>query len=320
MEEDRHTTTAEADAGLPELTFTPGQCLFCNYISPDFDASISHMHKNHGLFIPLDIEDGSLVLAVDLETLVRYLHLVVFGYNECLYCHTQRQTTQAVQQHMIGKGHCHVDLEGDESEFKDFYEVDDGSSVSEHDLDEERTSAGTKDGETREASRGQASRNQPSFNVDGQSLYLSSGKVLAHRSAPPPRHHRPLAETQSLARRGVDHALPDASMPASTSTYTSLPGSAGDDASPTTAASSKALNRAERRAETNNRSTLSLALSRLSANDRAALSHLPTSEQRAIVLTQFKQQDKGRQYERRYRGKLVHGGNMSVQKVELCIC
>ena len=58
------------------------------------------MQKSHGLFIPHHQH-----LAVDLETLFRYLHLVIFGYRECIQCGTERATIQAVQQHMIGKGH-----------------------------------------------------------------------------------------------------------------------------------------------------------------------------------------------------------------------
>ncbi|KUI59983.1 hypothetical protein VP1G_07195 [Cytospora mali] len=303
-EEDIMASDAEAvDASLPELTFAPEQCLFCNSISPDFDANISHMQKKHGLFIPVDVDDGFLQLAIDLETLVRYLHLVVFGYNECLYCHSQKQTTQAVQQHMMGKGHCRIDLDGEESEFKDFYEeVEDDSAASENDLVEEETLSRSDPEETGENSSHQRSRRQPSFKVDGKSLSLSSGKVLSHRSVPPPRQHRPLAETQSLSRRHAGHTLPTTSSSASGTTHKS-PDPGGDDVSPAaTSESSRALTRFERRAETSNRPTFSLALSKLSVNDRAALAHLPASQQRAVVLTQFKQQDKARQHERRYRG------------------
>lgn len=298
------TGTSKADPD-ESLTFAPEQCLFCNLASPDLDSNISHMHKKHGLFIPVDIEDGFLKLAVDLETLVRYLHLVVFGYNECLYCHSQKQTTQAVQQHMMGKGHCRVDLDGEDSEFRDFYEeVEDVSAPSDDNMDEEDASCRSDDDEDLGGtSEDQSSRRKPSSKTDGKSLSLSSGKVVSHRSAPPPRYHRPLAETQSLARRGDDHKLPTSSSSASGPIQTS-PDSGGDDDTPaSTTTGSKALTRFERRAETSNKSTLSMALSKLPANDRTALAHLPAAEQRAIVLTQLKQQDKARHSERRYRGK-----------------
>ncbi|KUI66268.1 Cytoplasmic 60S subunit biogenesis factor REI1 [Cytospora mali] len=299
--EDIMIPDAEAgDASLPELIFTPEQCLFCNSVSLDFDANISHMQKKHGLFIPVDFDDGFLKLAVDLETLVRYLHLVVFGYNECLYCHSQKQTTQAVQQHMMGKGHCRIDLNGEESEFKDFYEeVEDDSAASENDLVEEETLSRSDPEETGENPSDQTSRRQPHFKVDGKSLSLSSGKVLSHRSVPPPRQHRPLAETQRLSRRHASQTLPTTSSSTSGTTHSSTEPT-GDDVSPAaTPESSRALTRFERRAEASNRSPLSLALSKLSVNDRTALAHLPASQQRAIVLTQFKQQGKARQHERR---------------------
>lgn len=308
----------ETDESFPETTFKPEQCLFCNMASPDLDTNISHMHKNHGLFIPVDIEDGFLRLAVDLETLMRYLHLVIFGYHECLHCHIQKQTAQAVQQHMMGKGHCRVDLDGEESEFRDFYEeagVVSGSNES--DLDEEEASHSSDNNEeTGEASGDQPSRRKLSTKLDGTSLSLSSGKVISHRSAPPPRHHRrPLAETKSLfAHRGADHTEPK--LASTSDDMRTMPEPSGDDqTSPAdTTQSNTALTRAQRRAETNNRSTLSLALSKLSVNDRAALTHLPAAEQRAIVLTQFKQQDKARQYERRYKSKMDRKNNSLLMK------
>jgi pre-60S factor REI1 len=313
----------ETDEGFPELTFKPEQCLFCNMASPDLDTNISHMHKNHGLFIPVDIKDGFLRLAVDLETLMRYLHLVIYGYHECLHCHIQKQTAQAVRQHMMGKGHCRVDLDDEESEFRDFYEEDGVvSGSSESGLDEEEASHSSDDNEEAGGTSGsQPSRRQPSSKVDGISLSLSSGKVVSHRSAPPPRHHRrPLAETKSLlAHRGPDHTEPTLS-PTSDDMQT-MPDPPGDDQiSPAdTTQGNTALTRAQRRAETNNKSTLSLALSRLSVNDRAALAHLPAAEQRAIVLTQFKQQDKARQYERRYKSKFDPRRGCYVSKFDVCV-
>lgn len=304
------TPDVEVDAGLPEPSFILEQCLFCNLTSPDFDTNVSHMHKNHGLFIPLEIEDGLLALVVDLETLVQYLHLVVSGYKECLFCHTGRQTTQAVQQHMMGKGHCRIDLDG-ESEFRDFYEeVDNASAASENALDEGDLGESypkSDDEITQETTTDKQSKRQASFETDGNSLCLSSGKVLSHRSAPPPRRHRPLAETQRVAHRGADHKLPASSSatrpPRDASREATEDATSGPAEAAAAPASSRTLTRFERRAETKNRSTLSVALSRLSANDRAALVHLPGSQQRAVVLRQFKQQDKVVSRERRYWGK-----------------
>ncbi|KAF3763444.1 hypothetical protein M406DRAFT_221758, partial [Cryphonectria parasitica EP155] len=166
--------------------FTPAQCLFCNILSTSFSTNLTHMHKKHGLFIPTNIDDGTKVLVVDVETIVRYMHLVVFGYQECLSCHTQRQSPHAVQQHMMGKGHCHVDLEGETSEFRDFYE------------DAEGMFGSGEDGDT---------------SIDKGNLRLASGKVLVHRSAPAPKntHHRPLSlgGSRRSGQRGIEYLLGD---------------------------------------------------------------------------------------------------------------
>ncbi len=48
-------------------------------------------------------------------------------------------SVEAVQQHMLGKGHCRFDIEDDESEYRDFYDF--GSAAeAEEDGDEDRHS------------------------------------------------------------------------------------------------------------------------------------------------------------------------------------
>lgn len=267
-----------------ELDFTPEQCLFCNTTSPTFEENVAHMSKRHGLFIP---DDERLV--VELETLVRYLHLVVFGYFECLSCHTQRQNAHAVQQHMIGKGHCRFDIDDEESEYADFYSL----SGDEELASDEDVGGSSEDGPDGGPSTRNKTEKAP-FKLDDKSLRLSSGKILSHRTAPPPKTHRPLAETHPAVRRGPDHALPQ-SAPASASASTPEPTitTSSDD-------TTLAPNRAERRGAT----TLTTALAKLSLNDRTALAHLPPAQQRAIVLAQFKQQDRQRTAARRYWSKV----------------
>jgi pre-60S factor REI1 len=109
-----------------EYEFKEAQCLFCNQICTDLDQNVAHMAKTHGLHISMTN------LAVDVASLLAYFHLVISGYYECLFCGTQRNTRQAVQQHMIGKGHCKYDLTDKESEFRDFYDLP--SSEAEEDI------------------------------------------------------------------------------------------------------------------------------------------------------------------------------------------
>ncbi|KEF55979.1 uncharacterized protein A1O9_07559 [Exophiala aquamarina CBS 119918] len=99
-----------------DLEFNESQCLFCNQTNPDLDQNLAHMLKTHGLYI------DAAHLLVDIETLLSYFNLVISGYYECLYCGTQRNTRQAVQQHMTAKGHCKYDISGDDAELRGFFE------------------------------------------------------------------------------------------------------------------------------------------------------------------------------------------------------
>jgi pre-60S factor REI1 len=94
----------------PELAesavdFVSDQCLFCGQLHGTFEASLAHMKKVHSFVVPYQP-----LLSVDLETLVSYLHLAVFRYRECLFCSKRRDSVEAVQQHMLAKGHCRYDL------------------------------------------------------------------------------------------------------------------------------------------------------------------------------------------------------------------
>lgn len=119
-DDDDDNSSDDSSTSLPDDTpipFTPEQCLFCSTTSISFTSNLTHMHQAHGLFIPSPER-----LVVDLETLIRYLHLVIFQYRECLSCHTVRRTPAAAQQHMLAKGHCNFDLDRPESEYRDFYD------------------------------------------------------------------------------------------------------------------------------------------------------------------------------------------------------
>ncbi|KAH7123356.1 C2H2 type zinc-finger-domain-containing protein [Dactylonectria estremocensis] len=92
--------------------FVPGNCLFCAQDSGVLDDSMTHMATTHGFTVPF--QD---FLAVDLETVVAYLHFVISGYRECICCGTRRGTVEGVQQHMVAKGHCRFDVTPDTEEF-----------------------------------------------------------------------------------------------------------------------------------------------------------------------------------------------------------
>lgn len=270
--------------------FLPTQCLFCPKVSPTFDLNRSHMHKNHGLFLPLTIDNGALALAVEMETMVEYMHLIISGYHECLFCGTQRQSAHAVQQHMMERGHCRVDLNETlkGSEFRDFYESVDAEEV-------ENESDDVSEGESSDPEKGTQAGKSPASptKLDANTLRLSSGKILSHRSTPPPpkANRRPLTAPKPHGRHSPD--LIENLM----SDNTSQPSATTNDPSP-------ALTRHERRALAHHKSALAVATSRMSRHDRAALAHLSPAEQRSVVVTQFKQQDRQAAAERKYRGKV----------------
>lgn len=94
----------------------PTQCLFCNLDSPTLHANIDHMSSLHGLFIPLPNQLS------DMESFLGYLAIIIFEYNECLYCGLEKGTVDGVQTHMRDKGHCMIKMNA-ESELLDFWEL-----------------------------------------------------------------------------------------------------------------------------------------------------------------------------------------------------
>jgi pre-60S factor REI1 len=134
---------ADPDDMSPD--FDPTHCLFCSTTSESVDINLTHMSKSHGMTIPSPHQ-----LTVDPTTLLIYLSLVIDVYHECLTCGTQRRNTQAIQQHMLGKGHCSFDISDVESEYREFWDFECGDASAE---------------------------------VDGNDMVLPSGKTVSHRSA-----------------------------------------------------------------------------------------------------------------------------------------
>lgn len=86
-----------------EEAIPPSTCIFCNKESDTMESSLEHMSSHHSFFIP-DID-----YVVDVEGLVSYLGERVGQGHLCCWCgHLGRQfpTTEAVQKHMLDKGHC----------------------------------------------------------------------------------------------------------------------------------------------------------------------------------------------------------------------
>lgn len=130
------------------------------------------MHQTHSLIVPFQSS-----LAVDLRTLIWFLHMVIFSYRECICCGKRRRTVEAVQQHMTSMGHCRFEVTDETS---GFYDVD--------------SLPGPQTAE---------SRSYP----DDQTFRLPSGKLLAHRSYIDPTSKSRLRE-KPPATGGSSPALP----------------------------------------------------------------------------------------------------------------
>ncbi|KCV72972.1 hypothetical protein H696_00525 [Fonticula alba] len=96
------------------------ECLFCLHKSEDFQSNLKHMALKHSFFIP------DLKYVVDLEGLFTYLAEKISIGNVCLYCNGRGRSfhsLEAVQKHMLDRGHCIVYFAEDtEPELTDFYD------------------------------------------------------------------------------------------------------------------------------------------------------------------------------------------------------
>lgn len=96
-------------------------CIFCSHRADTLDASLIHMHKEHGFFLP-DLE-----FAHDLEGLITYIaEKVKLGYL-CLYCNGKGKAFSShydCQKHMVAKSHCKLlyQPEEDFDEYAPFYD------------------------------------------------------------------------------------------------------------------------------------------------------------------------------------------------------
>ncbi|KAI1811480.1 C2H2 type zinc-finger-domain-containing protein [Poronia punctata] len=281
--------------------YIPNQCLFCPTPSPSFPASITHMRKSHGLFIPHPDN-----LAIDTETLIKYLHLIIFGYRECIYCGTERSTVQGVQQHMTDKGHCKFDMDSN-SEFAEFYDF---SEEEAEEAGEEVVLADDED----------SLRQLPSGKIISSKQHLSSSSFSIRQ-----RIKKPSASTTTTTTTTggshleyTTHTNTNTNINTNTSTEKPLdseiqqeqereqkePEEENDD----NPQISLPLSRREKREKAN----ITYQLSNMSANDRASLMHLPTSQQRALILSQHRQEVKIQKEERRRRGKIDRKGNKNL--------
>ena len=81
-------------------------CLFCNYKNENLEQNIFHMINVHHLDIPF------LFCIKNYTSLIKLLAKKIFTYHACLYCDTQKfSSNKALQSHMIDKNHTSINHE-----------------------------------------------------------------------------------------------------------------------------------------------------------------------------------------------------------------
>lgn len=283
-------STTSPDSTMPQ--FISEQCLFCPKLSSNFPDSMVHMRKSHGLLIPHQQH-----LAVDLETLFRYLHLIIFGYRECIKCGTERSTVQAVQQHMTGKGHCNFDTSEEDSEFADFYDF----SESENATDSEAEG----DGEEGSQEETTASSSQKPQSAGQDSIRLPSGKIISRQSS---AHAGPSLNQQRRRARTYASRLERTLVEADDEEGEEEKEGSSKEDPDSGVRDTRLLSRREKR----EKETVTYQLESMSASDRNSLVHLSASQQRAILAAQFRHTVKVQKEERRRQGRVDRKGNKNL--------
>lgn len=172
----------DEDDDIEEDTLEVTDCLFCPHHSVSLEENLKHMTRSHSFFIP-DLE-----YVVDLKGLVTYLCEKVGMGNMCLYCNEKGKSffsLEAVQSHMVDKGHTKMNYEGDAVlEYADFYDF--SSSYPDYNPDEEN-----------EGDEIQGRDSTLAVNEQTLELCLPSGAKIGHRNMrhiyrqnlPPERSH-----------------------------------------------------------------------------------------------------------------------------------
>lgn len=241
------------------------------------------MRKSHGLFVPYEQH-----LIVDLEALFKYLHLVIFGYRECIHCGTERATVQAVQQHMTGKGHCTFDISEPDSEFAEFYDF------SEPELQNDGDSH--YGGETKMTTTSSKPKFVP---ADVDSIRLPSGKIISRQystqTGPSFTQLRRRTRTSSPSQLEYSHSS-ERDHGANSVVDTNI----------------RDTRLVPSKKERRERAAVTYQLTSMSLNDRNSLMHLSTSQQHSMLSTQHRQAEKVQKEEKRRQSKIDRKGNKNL--------
>lgn len=168
---DEDNSDAESTESWEENALGIEECLFCSKVSSSLETNVKHMTKKHSFFLP----DAEYI--ADLEGLVIYLGEKVGVGHICLWCNEKGKgfnSVQAVQKHMLDKGHCKLLHEGDAVfEYADYYDY--RSSYP----DFQETASGEDEGEMEVDAE---EVNPQVISDEAFELVLPSGATIGHRS------------------------------------------------------------------------------------------------------------------------------------------
>jgi pre-60S factor REI1 len=107
------------------------QCLFCNNYAASLQENMTHMKKEHSLFVP---EQKHLI---NLEGLITYLNGKVYNDYQCLYCNRLKWSEDGITTHMRDMSHCKIAYETEEQQleigqfydFRSTYSDDEDSDI-----------------------------------------------------------------------------------------------------------------------------------------------------------------------------------------------
>ena len=152
-------------------------CLFCPSAFPTVSASVSHMHKQHGFFLPF------LPQLASLDGLLTYIGEKVGIGHCCVYCSQRFSSTAAAQQHMREKSHAkmRLDTEEDEEEYSDYYDFDQEQEGGGQGVQKEGEGEGEGKKGKGEGGEKRAGRRGLVGVSDAGELLMSDGSTIGHR-------------------------------------------------------------------------------------------------------------------------------------------
>ena len=139
--EETETEMAEVDPEAKQEEWDVCRCLFSNHVSESLEANLAHMRTSYGFVLPGG--EGTGYRLTDPGGLVRYLGAKLsIGHIPLSQSGLETEgggagfrSLHAVQRHMVDTNHCRVLWEGNEEEYEDFYEEEEG--VEEEDGEED---------------------------------------------------------------------------------------------------------------------------------------------------------------------------------------